>query len=377
MKILIVDTYYEGFLKTFYKENEEKIETLNYSELRQLLFNQFFGTSDFYSKNLKKIGVEAEEVIFNDSVLQSKWIEEQKINLKLGEPFYLKSFGKIGKKIDRIFNFGYLYKILSYQIESYQPDILYIISPTYFSPFFLGKLKKKIKFLIAQIAAPLPPLWFFRPYDLVISSQPHYVKFFRDNKIKSEYLKLAFEHDVLNYVKKNDSQYPITFIGSFTKFHEKNLPIFEEVSKNFKDKFLIRGYITQNIKTENIKRCYRGESFGLDMYNVLYNSKITLNRHGEVSISQQYANNMRLFEATGMGAFLITDYKENLNDLFRIGKEIETYTDTKELIKKIQYYLDNEDERKKIAEAGQRRTLTDHTYEKRMKELIKIIEKYF
>lgn len=143
MKILIVDTYYEGFLKKFYKENEEKIENLNYFELRRLLFNQFFGTSDFYSKNLKKIGVEAEEVIFNDPILQFKWIEEQKITLKLEEPFYLKSFGKIGKKIDRIFNFGYLYKILSYQIETYQQDILYIMSPTYFSPFFWTRLKIK------------------------------------------------------------------------------------------------------------------------------------------------------------------------------------------------------------------------------------------
>jgi spore maturation protein CgeB len=46
------------------------------------------------------------------------------------------------------------------------------------------------------------------------------------------------------------------------------------------------------------------------------------------------------------------------------------------MVEKIQYYSSHEDERKKIALAGQARTLRDHTYKKRMEQLKNILEKY-
>lgn len=375
MKILIIDTYYERFLKKFYTLNKEDVKSLNYERLRQLLFNQLFGTSNFYSKNLKKLGIEAEEIIFNDEILQAKWAQENNLKIKFKDSILLKFLTNMNRKIDRVLNGGYLYDILLKQIENYNPDILYIQSPTYFSPIFLSKVKKRVKLLVAQIASPLPPLWFFKPYDLVISSLPNYVEYFRKNKINSEYLKLAFEPEILNYLEEKEDKYPITFVGSFANVHQKFIPVFEEVAKNFGEKFLIWGYGIENIRMGILKNHYQGEAFGLEMYNILHNSKITLNRHSE--ISENYANNMRLYEATGTGSLLITDYKDNLNELFKIDEEIEVYNNADELIDKISFYLENEDQRKKIAGAGQERTLKEHNYENRMKELVEIIERYY
>ena len=50
------------------------------------------------------------------------------------------------------------------------------------------------------------------------------------------------------------------------------------------------------------------------MYKVYGRSKIVINRHGEVA--QGFANNMRMFEATGMGALLMTGQSPNLSDFF-------------------------------------------------------------
>ena len=86
---------------------------------------------------------------------------------------------------------------------------------------------------------------------------------------------------------------------------------------------------------------------------------------------------MRLYEATGMGSLLLTDHKDNLNEIFEIDKEIVTYKSKEEASDKAFYYLRNPDQLKKIALAGQKRTLKDHTYEKRMEELIIILKKYF
>ena len=89
-----------------------------------------------------------------------------------------------------------------------------------------------------------------------------------------------------------------------------------------------------------------------------------------------YANNMRLFEATGVGALLITDCKENLSEMFEPGKEVVVYRGAEECVELIRYYLEHEEERQTIAAAGQQRTLREHSYYQRMKELVEIVRKY-
>ncbi|MDI6883462.1 MAG: glycosyltransferase [Patescibacteria group bacterium] len=81
----------------------------------------------------------------------------------------------------------------------------------------------------------------------------------------------------------------------------------------------------------------------------------------------------RNFEIPGCGGFLITHDADNLGDYYKFGKEIVIYQDIEELIEKIHYYLAHEAKRETIAQAGYTRTLQDHTYEKRFKEIFKII----
>ncbi len=59
---------------------------------------------------------------------------------------------------------------------------------------------------------------------------------------------------------------------------------------------------------------HHDDPWGLEMYRKLAKSKIRLNCHEE--IAGNYASNMRLYKATGMGACLITDWKENLPNIF-------------------------------------------------------------
>ncbi len=87
------------------------------------------------------------------------------------------------------------------------------------------------------------------------------------------------------------------------------------------------------------------------------------NIHGE--IAKGCAGNLRLFEATGVGTCLITDWKRNLSELFEPEKEVITYKTKEECIEKIKWLLMNPLETQKIAKAGQARTLKDHTTENR------------
>lgn len=116
-----------------------------------------------------------------------------------------------------------------------------------------------------------------------------------------------------------------------------------------------------------------GPAWGRDYFQILHDSKITLNRHGNVP---PYANNLRLFEATGAGAMLISDWKSNLKEMFEPGEEIIAYRTPEECGELVQDYLKHDDEREAIAKAGHRRTLSGHTYYRRMVELIDMIGRY-
>ena len=125
-------------------------------------------------------------------------------------------------------------------------------------------------------------------------------------------------------------------------------------------------------KDSPIRSRYRGEAWGLAMYEVLAHSRIALNRH--IDLADGYANNMRLYEATGVGALLVTEAGRNLPELFEPEREVVTYRDEDELLERLRHYADHDDERRSIAAAGQARTLSEHTYANRMAELAAMLE---
>ena len=109
------------------------------------------------------------------------------------------------------------------------------------------------------------------------------------------------------------------------------------------------------------------------MFQLVSKSKICFNIHGE--IAKKCAGNIRLFEATGMGTCLVTDWRENMSDLFDIDREVVTYKLIGECIDKVKWLLNNPNEAEKISKAGQARTLKDHTVENRAAMIHNIFKK--
>jgi spore maturation protein CgeB len=81
-----------------------------------------------------------------------------------------------------------------------------------------------------------------------------------------------------------------------------------------------------------------------------------------------------MFEATGVGALLMTESATNLPDFFEPGREVVPYDSVDDLVDKIRYFLAHEEERRRIAAEGQRRTLTEHTYGRRIRQLAGMLE---
>lgn len=78
------------------------------------------------------------------------------------------------------------------------------------------------------------------------------------------------------------------------------------------------------------------------------------------------AVNQRVFDVPASGAFVLSDWREQLGDLLELGKEIIVYHSPEEALDLAKYYLMHPDERQRIVKAGRKRVLTEHTWDKRV-----------
>ena len=86
-----------------------------------------------------------------------------------------------------------------------------------------------------------------------------------------------------------------------------------------------------------IRRRCRGPAWGVEMYRILRRSLMTLNHH--IDMAGPFAANLRLFEATGVGTLLVTDWKENLPALFEPGREVIAYRTNDECVEPVCHFL--------------------------------------
>ncbi|MDR3640139.1 MAG: glycosyltransferase [Humidesulfovibrio sp.] len=121
-------------------------------------------------------------------------------------------------------------------------------------------------------------------------------------------------------------------------------------------------------------RCH-GPHYGLDMFRTLAQSNIIFNRHTNFGIEKHAVGNMRLFEATGMGACLLTDMGTNLPGLFELDYEAVAYSSEEECLEKVGYLLNHPEKAREIGEAGRRRVMRDHTCLCRATEMDGVIRK--
>lgn len=362
MRILLIHTYYTEFLDDLYAA-DPALERSDFESQRRRVFDTAFCVSDAYSHGLRPLGWETQDVIVNADRMQRRWATENTLELT-----------------DNLHD--QRRQVVTAQINHYRPDVLFIYEWCPLGDAFLADVKSRVRLTVGQIASPLPKDRTFRAYDLMVSSWPPIVEHFRGEGIDAEFFRLGFDARVGDRLAEGASptgdgpNFDVTFVGGFAPSHTDRILWLENLLREIDvDVF---GYDTQRLpKDSRILAHHRGHAWGWQMYDVLRRSKITLNRHAAIDIRGQVAtnpaNNMRLYEATGVGTCLLTERRDNLAELFEPDREVVTYADDRECIEKIQYYLTHDAERRAIAEAGQRRTLSEHTYRLRMKEFDRML----
>ncbi len=372
MRIALLDTYYPRFFAAHYAANPA-LEGAAYTDQRQSLLDQVFGTSDFYARHLRAMGHDAQDLIVNCLPLQKTWARQTGVaysSLALNLPRRALRLPVVGPWLSALPG---LVQIAVEQIKAMRPDVLYCQDLWFLTPQQLAELRGHTKLIVGQIASPLPPEPYLKGYDLVLTSFPHFVPRIQAMGIASAYFRIGFDTRVLELLGTVPKDVPASFVGGISRHHGKALPMLEYLADNTPMQFF--GYGATGLKRSSpVRAKHHGEVWGLDMYRALARSQVTLNRH--INVAENNANNMRLYEATGVGALLITDQKDNLGELFEVGKEVVAYASPEEAAEMIRYYTAHPEEAAVIAKAGQARTLREHTYQRRMEELAPLLEQH-
>jgi spore maturation protein CgeB len=356
--VLVFDTYYKGALKQLgidrslnnacsYKTKISEVEEFG------------FGTGGAYVDALRSLGWKAELFVPNSLGLQGLWGRIQvvsRIPIIRGFLFLLPSF----------------YKVIIWQVKHYLPDVVYIQDLNAFPPYLVRKIAKNCRIVYGEIASPAPPKQFFKNYDRIISALPPLLDMVGGFGVKKSYLALGFDQRFSWVSEGSIRDIDVAFVGSITRLQPNTVPLLKAISSLVPTLEIYGEIDARVLRGSGLEKYYKGKAWGPEMWKVLSRSKVVINRHG--SIAQNFAVNMRMFEATGSGALLVTENMENLGQLFTPNSEVVVYNSNSEAANLIEYYLKNDSELQKIAISGQKKTLSEHSYKKRIEHLIKIIE---
>ncbi|MFH2020865.1 MAG: glycosyltransferase [archaeon] len=214
-------------------------------------------------------------------------------------------------------------------------------------------------------------------YDHFFVFDPYYVpKLKESGQHNAHYLPCAVDTDLYKEeipLSRQEYSSDISFIGSHEKKREEILGNLNKTNLKiwgYRWKEINRNSLIYSKVQDKLMRFDRNSDDLKEYCKTLNSSKINLNIH---SLHSRESVNLRTFEIPATKSFELCDNFKEMQNLFRIDKEIACYNDINELKEKTEYYLRNEDERNRISEAGYRRVVSEHTFMHRIKKVLETI----
>lgn len=185
--------------------------------------------------------------------------------------------------------------------------------------------------------------------DIVYTAQKVTVEQFAKDGVKATWLPCAVEPQAYPKYELMSKHYDVCFVGHVNS--DNRIEALDRLFKEFPNFFF-------------------GQRQFEDAARTYADSKICFN------IAHDNDVNMRCFEVTGSGGFLLTNRINSLDELFVDGKEIVMYDSLDDMVDKAKYYLAHDEEREAIAKAGYERSMKDHRFSQRVDVILNDIKAF-
>jgi spore maturation protein CgeB len=405
MKLVHVATLDSGYLAQLY-ERVPSLASSSFTQQLAALADDCFAQNNAWNATLGSYGYEVSSLYTNAEPLQRAWASEN------GVPWTA----------------DWRHSILSCQISQLQPDIIYFDDERTFRPAFFDHLRDichRPVLVAGWTASPHRDEDAVKAWDVVVSCAKAVVEEFAILGCAAFHLPHAFNRNVLQKVHPPEERRQcVVFSGSLSltrksgpMSHRDRELMLEALQSEVPLEIYTPAYQMSAVSdfAETLARCgayvamqalarmrvsyarrrdlpFIGRAaswtempsrrfnatlhrlmkppvYGIAMYELLCSTAVALNQSPGTN-----ADNMRLFEVTGIGSCLLNDFKPNLAEYFELDREIVVYRGSEECVEKAKWLLRNPKRREEIAKAGQARTLRDHTFQNRAAALAEILK---
>ena len=318
----------------------------------------------YLENNLKKMGHAAEVFCYRSF---SQGVHPEAIYSKMARHIYPLSKGYVWK----------MNRDLLKKVAKFKPDLVIVLKGETVLPTTVRSIREQGIKVINWFMDPIITLgheYLFdsiQEYDYFITKDKFILKRLTEIGIdNARFLLECFDPAVYRRMELSDEdreEYAsdMALVGNIYPYRMRLIKKFEGID------FKAWGKLV-NVKREDAAWFYQGHpAVTWEKAKIFNAAKICFNSHNPWEIE---GTNARIFEINGCGAFQISDTTLHTDKVFKDKREIVYFRDAKELKELTGYYLENDEERKRIAEAGQKRALSEHTYEKRIGELFVLIK---
>lgn len=362
---------------------------MGWADLTALLFGDFFGPVDSWQHWLRRIGVDATDLLYGTPTVDAAWARE-----------HGRTVSTTGEDVAVA------------EVAARRPDVIVLQGFEHRSLSFIARLREAAPNarLVGMAGVDIRGRATAGAADLLFSCMPENVEFVVANGGRAEHLLHAFDERVLDRVGSPARQPVAAFVGSITSgahLHDARRTMLEAVTraapvwmysppeppivptavrtaKMAAARSIAYGWkvgpgrlgvappaaIALAANWPQFPRIWRPRLraarrfdpvFGLAMYRVLGASSIVLNAHVGMT---RHAANQRLFEATGMAACLVTDAKDGLGTMFA-ADEVVAYRTPAEAAALTKELLAAPTDAAAIGARGHARVLRDHSFRQR------------
>ncbi|MEJ1296660.1 MAG: glycosyltransferase [Candidatus Sedimenticola sp. (ex Thyasira tokunagai)] len=192
---------------------------------------------------------------------------------------------------------------------------------------------------------------------------------YRGNKSICKYFDLSLTSSksaIVKYLVEGGRPMYKDYAGNEKKY--KNLPLDKTYDVAFvgSDYGVRRKYI-QHLRENGIDVYTKGNGWeegfadSDEMVEIFNRAKIVLGFSTVGKNDDIFILKGRDFEVPLTGSFYLTGFHDELFEYFDIGRDIEVYRSKEELLDKVRYYLENEDQREEIAVHGYNKSVSKYT----------------
>lgn len=259
-------------------------------------------------------------------------------------------------------------------VDTHKPDIIFMQVQT------SGIIDRHTAAYISQkaftinwtgdVRSPLPQ-WFkdIAPHiGVTLFTNMNDVDHMRSMGFRSDYLQIGFPDKIFKPKGEITESADIIFMGNNVggfPLSSYRREMIDELKKRYGVKFKVYGVgwpgaISIDQQSEEVKH-YRGAKIAINLSHFKY---------------RRYSSD-RLIRAIGSGVMVLSHNYPEIEKEFEPGKHLDVWNSFDELFDKIDYYLAEGNERKKIAKAGSDHVHKNHNWKARLSDLKRIIPKEF